>query len=205
MKVLITGCARSGTTLMIHLMKYFYSAKVILDDEKHPYDYYSHNDKDHVLIIKKPYQEINSIEHFSIHTLMNKQGWKVIWMLRDGRDVITSKVDGSFHVKQRRWVEANEDMLKNWNDCRLKVIRYEDLVNHTDKTMGVVSDFIHQSYQEDFKEFYKGMDDSKMNYGITPRPIDVNSVGNYKNYPEVIENAMNHISFVKLLNLFGYL
>lgn len=204
MKVLITGCARSGTTLMVHLMKYFYSTKVILDDEKHPYDYATYNDKDHVLVIKKPYQEFNSMQYFSINTLMNKMGWKIIWMLRDGRDVITSLVDERFHVEPNRWIEANEELLINWTNCRLHVVRYKQLVSDTRSVMNSISDFIHQSYQEGFEDFYKGMKDSKMNYGIEPRPISLSSVGNHKKYPERVEKAMHRVNFAKLLKIFGY-
>jgi len=66
MKVLISGCARSGTTILTHMMRYFYSTKVGFEDEVHPMEYASYNDSDHVLVIKKPYLESSNIGYFTL-------------------------------------------------------------------------------------------------------------------------------------------
>lgn len=202
MKVIITGCARSGTTLMVHLMRYFYSTEVILEDEKHPYDYQGLTDK--VLVIKKPYQDVNNIQHFSIYELL-KYGWKIVWMLRDGRDVISSKANGEYHCDFMRWIDSNTDYLNYWNNRAIHLVRYESLVKNPDAIMDGISDFIHQEFQADFHNFYNLMSSDKpMNSDIAPRPLDINSIGNHKNHPERVMQAMDHTDFVKLLKIFGY-
>lgn len=205
MKVIITGCARSGTTMMAHLMRFFYSTNVIIEDEAHPLDYTSYNHKDHVLVIKKPFLQSNHIEYFSLQFLL-AYGWRVIWMLRDGRDVICSKMDGeTFHVEPERWVEANQKFLKHYNSRQIIAVRYSELVRNTYEQMLRVSSFINQEFQKDFESWWKQIDTSApMNFGMTPRPISAQSIGNHKNYPDRISAALQNHDFKKLLNIFGY-
>lgn len=199
MKLLITGCARSGTTLMVHLMQYFYSCKVHIEDERHPLDFVNYNSKDHVLVIKKPYLQKTNIEYFDLRELLNS-GWRIIWMIRDGRDVVVSQ---NHHVNPSRWISTNYEMLKLASNHGILTVRYEDLCTSPVEQMDRIAGFIHQSYQENFTEFYTMMESTPMNEGITPRPIDQNSIGAYKSQPEYIKK-INNTQFSKLLNIFGY-
>lgn len=205
MKVIITGCARSGTTMLTHLMRYFYSTNVIVEDEAHPFDYGDYNHKDHVLVIKKPFLQSNHIEYFSLQELL-VSGWRVIWMLRDGRDVICSKQDGNnFHVEPERWIEANQRFLELYNSRQVMAIRYSELVRKTYQQMLRISDFINQDFQRDFDLWWQQVDTTDpMNVGIKPRPISAQSIGNYRNYPDRVAAVLQNYEFKKLLNIFGY-
>lgn len=201
MKLIITGCARSGTTVMVHLMRYFYNTKVIFQDESHPFDYERYNHKNHILVIKKPFLERDNIEYFTLQELIQK-GWHVLWMIRDGRDVISSTVDGSYHVEQDRWTFANKIFLQNCMNYQLLPIRYESLVTDHYAQMQRISNFIGQSYQDYDDWFNQVNPEDPMNYGIVPRPITAESIGNYKNHPERISNLST--DFKKLLTILGY-
>lgn len=201
MKLIVTGCARSGTTVMIHLMRYFYSTKVVVKDEAHPFDYERYNHKDHILVIKKPFLEMSNISYFSLQELLQK-GWRVLWMLRDGRDVISSTVDGNYHVDQERWISSNREFLSMCMSEQILPIRYEDLVTDHSNQMQIISTFIGQGYQDYSNWFNMVNAEDPMNYGIAPRPITADSIGNYKNHPERISNLSDR--FTKLLTIFGY-
>lgn len=199
MRLLISGCARSGTTLMIHLMRYFYSCKVIIADEQHPADFIDYNSKDHVLVIKKPYLTHDNIGYFNLERLLDS-GWRVIWMIRDGRDVIVSQ---NHHVSPERWIFTNFEMLKSIGHESILLVRYENICLNPRKEMDRIKAFVGQDYQEGFEEFYTSMQESPMNAGIVARPIDTSSIGSHQNEPEYIQNALNK-DFNKLLTLFGY-
>lgn len=204
MKVIITGCARSGTTMMIHLMRYFYSTNVIVDDEAHPFDYESYNHKDHVLVIKKPFLQRNHIGYFSIEYLI-KNGWLIIWMLRDGRDVICSRLIDQFHVEPDRWIESNSKILNYYARKQILIVRYEDLVEDTECEMLRTGTFINQEFSNNYTEWWLNVNkETPMNTGMTPRPTSTESIGNFKNYPERVELAMANTYFRKLISIFGY-
>lgn len=186
---------------MVNLMRYFYNTKVITEDEAHPFDYERYNHKDHILVIKKPFLERDNIQYFTLQELILK-GWRVLWMIRDGRDVISSKVDGNYHVEQDRWTFANKIFLKNCMSEQILPIRYESLVTDDHEQMQRIKNFIGQSYQDYSDWFNQVNPEDPMNYGITPRPITADSIGNYKNYPERISNLST--DFKKLLTILGY-
>lgn len=199
MKLIVTGCARSGTTVMVHLLRYFYSTHVVIEDEAHPLDFTNYNHKDHVLVIKKPFLEPHHIEYFTLGELIEK-GWKVMWMLRDGRDVITSTANV---VPPSRWIHANEQYLMHYNDPSVLLLRYDKLITDTENQMKRIEKFIDQKYQDDYHLFYKSMNPSDpMNYGIDPKPLYADAIGRYKNHN--IDTAMSEPKFTHLLNLFGY-
>lgn len=201
MRVLVTGCARSGTTMMIHLMRYFYSTEVIIYDESHPFDYEKHNHKDHILVIKKPFVEVSNIQYFSLKDLISK-GWLIIWMLRDGRDVISSIVSDKYHVDAERWAFANRSILPYCLHDQVLIVRYENLVTDSISAMEEVKKFIGQDYQKDYENWFNEVNDkAPMNKGIIPRPINTQSIGNYKKHPERFSDS---VDFKKLLNIFGY-
>jgi len=199
MKLLITGCARSGTTLMVHLMQYFYSTHVVIEDEAHPMDFNNYNHKDHVLVIKKPFLEKEHIEYFTLHELL-LHGWKIIWLVRDGRDVITSK--GNI-VPPSRWITSNEHYLSHHANADILLIRYESLVRDTENELRRISKFINQQFQRDWFMFYKNINQSDpMNIDMIQQPIHTEAIGRYKDYD--VDHAMNNPNFTHLLNLFGY-
>jgi len=180
-------------------MQYFYSCKVVIEDEKHPLDYVNYNSKDHVLVIKKPYLEKSHIEYFDITELLSS-GWRIIWMIRDGRDAVVSQ---NHYLNPQRWISSNYEFLKVASNDGILTVRYEYLCTNPDDQMNRISSFINQGYQDTFKYFYSQMEENPMNFGIVPRPIDKNSIGAYKKELDYI-SKISDSKFLKLLNIFGY-
>lgn len=75
---------------------------------------------------------------------------QVILMLRDGRDVACSLKarNKDFTLGVDRWVKDNLEGCKHWNDPRVKVVKYEDLVNKPQETLEVLMNFLGEDYTD---------------------------------------------------------
>jgi hypothetical protein len=199
MKILISGCARSGTTLMTHLMRYFYNTEVKIDDEHHPYKFMEFNYDPH-LVIKKPAHQISDPDYFSLN-IMLEFGWKVIWMIRDGRDVISS-LNG--HVSHDRWIDTNMQLLENTDHPNLIIVQYESLVNNPEVEMEYLSLELGIDYDSNFLDFHTQVDpESPFNKGsVDNTPITKDRIGNWNSY--LVDEAINNSNFIKLQKIFGY-
>jgi len=71
-------------------------------------------------------------------------------MLRDGRDVACSIRDrtGSLEKGIRRWVSDNTLGRPYWDHPRVRVVKYEDLVESFQSTIRGVLEFIGSEYQD---------------------------------------------------------
>lgn len=200
MKVLISGCARSGTTLLVNLMQYFDDSLCIMDDEKMPSLYYNHDEGSTLFVIKKPAHPYTSKQHFNLRKVLDH--YKVIWLIRDGRDVITSKNHlNEYHVPLERWIYTNYQYQKHSSNKNMLLIRYEDLIKTPEAVMDNIGKFLNKKYSTDFVNFYTIMDaNSQMNVGIVPRPIDSNNFGKWrdKKHNQVFIDLANN----KLKNMF---
>lgn len=128
MKIYITGCARSGTTLLRRL---FYSFKdvEIIGKEINISSFATYNSKQPVLVGKRTMNTIFS-HSISNEVLKNQlalvDGIKIINIVRDGKDVIES---GS--SLPSRWMNSIETA-KKYNDKIFATIYYELLVSRPD-------------------------------------------------------------------------
>lgn len=104
---------------------------------------------------------------------------KVVIMLRDGRDVACSIRDrtGSLIGGIQRWVTDNTAGLPYWDDPRVHVVRYEDLVAHFEATMRNVMVFLKEEYEQEIRMFHK--DEKKWYSNKLSRPPS--SFGEYHN------------------------
>ena len=82
---------------------------------------------------------------------------KFIHIVRDGRDVVTSKHPTTnketFHVSPRRWVRDVSAALACENDPDMYMIRYEDIIQRFDETMGGLYAYLGQEMPPDAREF----------------------------------------------------
>lgn len=208
MKVLVSGCSSTGTTLMINIMPYFFNSEVLLEDEVHPYNKLAYNEKGKLFVIKKPAQTKSNPDYFDPRYLL-RSGWKLIWMIRDGRDTLCSLNEkGKYHTSTKRFIEVNEMLHEVALDDNVHIIRYEALVQYPQKAINTLSLFLGAGYQKDFLSFYHRVDvASPMNIGIKSRPIDKNSIGNYKNHPDrgkKLKRSIYYKRFCKIQNMMGY-
>jgi len=133
MRIFITGCAKSGTTLLARLFSYFENVYV------HPKEINVFNSKElkakekHI-ISKRNQKTIFSQTLYDYEMgeqlyFIKKNNIKVINVVRDGRDVLPSLLN---EAKYDRWIDAIDQSIKysRYIDYQIK---YEDLVNRPDE------------------------------------------------------------------------
>lgn len=138
MKFFITGCGRSGTYLMTSLFECFENMEVVIAEMGIKKFLEIEQKKEHITSKRKArfYNE-KSVE------VAKKHDVKLINMIRDGRDVVTSKmiVDGR-HIKKRdgypywikpeRWIKEVTGSIEFQAYISME-IRYEELVSKPDE------------------------------------------------------------------------
>lgn len=179
-KILITGCARSGTSLLLLLMRYFQDSFVEAKKEIHP------------ILSKAQFLKI-------IYIIRN--GFDVLCSKRPQT--------GKYHVVDpNRWIAAIEDYLKHKDNKNICTIKYEDLVNDTEHCMSKISQFLNTPYSIDYMNFYKNTKENtpitRATHGL--KPIDIKSIDNWKNHKEYLEKKYKkRLAKINELNKkFGY-
>jgi len=135
MKIYITGCARSGTTLLRRLFYSFKGVEVI-GKEINISSFATYNSKQPILVGKRTINTIFS-NFVSNEGLQNQltliDGIKIINIVRDGKDV----VEGGYSSPSR-WMNSI-GTAKKYNDKIFATIYYELLVSHPDLIQKYIS------------------------------------------------------------------
>lgn len=140
-RVFITGCARSGTTLLNRLF-YAFSGVSVVDREITLDEYCSCNPDGNVLIAKRTPRTILSVplpenELRRQADLLSSAGIHVINLVRDGRDVVHQHRTGP-RVNVNRWIGCMLQAQQFRSSIALEV-RYEDLVAVPDRVQSRIS------------------------------------------------------------------
>jgi len=187
-KVFITGPARSGTSLLLILSKYFNNCFPHLDEEKHPLApcmWHESSQYKHT-IIKQPYGFFEEFRPaYSFQDLFNA-GWKIICLIRDPRDTLVSynkrEKNGAHWCPPKSWIRTARELIDNVGHPCLFALHYEDLVKDPVPTMNEVAQFLDVSLDQNFLNFYKDSPilENKWKTLNGFRPIDQNSIGAWK-------------------------
>lgn len=185
-KIIISGFPRAGTTMMNIIFTYFKNCETFALREKHPVHEANYKSKKKFFVIKQPmcYWE-DFPPKYTCKSLTEKYGYKVIFMVRDPRDVLVSKHNSN---KDIYWVELKyifrlcKEYLKNIHNPNVIFIRYEDFVTQPERELDRISSFIGCSYHKDFYKFFERKEAKvKENQSLgTPRKIDTFSIGNWR-------------------------
>lgn len=198
-KILITGCARSGTTLLLFLMKYLKNSQVFLDKEYMPTKIFDKKsfyfigdvDESKILVIKRPVYPKSHKNHIDFKDILSCD-FRCIFIIRDVRDILCSKHPPNkinYYVDTDRCCFTYDEIGKYKKNNDFLFIKYEDLVTKTDDILNEIGDFIGSSFVPEYKNFYNYViDDSSIKHGKQiygfgvkgSRPIDSDSVCNWK-------------------------
>lgn len=129
-RIFVVGCARSGTTLLLHLFRAFADV-VVLDREHCATDLVEHPDPRPVVAKRTP--------HCATHLAAPRSVPPELWIIdvtRDPRDVITSRLPPypGFYCGFDRWVrDITVSRALHARHERFLVVRYETLVADPDR------------------------------------------------------------------------
>jgi len=205
-KVLITGPARSGTTLLLLLSHFFINCRVCSDRERHPLEPQQSEDNVRHVIIKQPYGFYEEFRPKYLFKDLLENDWRIICIIRDPRDTLISFNEkegkiGAHWCPPKSWIRTAKELLANVWDPSLFALRYEDLVIDPDSIMSEVASFLGVGLKENFKEFYKTPLVNNWKTLNGARPIDENSIGRWKDEQhigylnEVITDEVKELAF----------
>ena len=216
-KFLITGCARSGTSLMTILMSYFKELKINPTIETPPtlfkdLDAFKTPQRNDGLIWNDFIQPKKSLIDFI------NEGVKLIVMLRDGRDVVVSRhksEPSSYWCGPKRWINSIEELLSALaldKKEMIHIVRYENLTIDFQSEMKELQKFVGLELDSNYINFHN--EHQKANQitwamnGI--RPVSPNS-GMWQmeehqiRINEVLNDNDSGYRFKELLKKTGYL
>lgn len=208
--VQVAGCARSGTTLMGNLLKCF--DDIVLPEKE-----------DEVIVAKT----LRNTPLPSNKRLGGKRAtsfnWyimrgvpsdlKIIWMIRDGRDVILSSHSGKKHyVNPTRWMNDNYRglLLKYKYPEQVIVLKFEDLILKHEETMLKLSLQLDSPLTKVWEEVMGEISPTGRYVGELRgvRPIDTSVVGTWKHRHEelkgLLSKAKTRYYFSELLTALDY-
>lgn len=181
MIIYISGCAHSGTTLLLRLFSAFEGVEVIPGEHDIEVVLGIEQILGRTTVIKRSWNDDFAGRRITQwwHTDKGKalrDEIRPLVIVRDGKDVI---IGG--HVSPLKWVVSIEHLLM-FNDQVDITIRYEDLVSNPDEIQDLVADHYGLSIKHRWSKYPnfvpKGLliqRHSQQNY--LPRPIDTNKIG----------------------------
>lgn len=229
--ILIGGCRRSGTTLLLSLLSAHpniyavphettafspgaYSETVDLNAEFCIDFLYEHFLKDET--------ELDDYDRWCEKTPMNVRfadrvlryfggGVKFLHIVRDGRDVVTSKHPNepdNYFVPPKRWIKDVMHGKRIEKDRRVLTIKYEDMVNEHMKVMREVCSFVGETFEKEKFRKYPASSQFKESsawFGRA-REIDSSSIGRWKKskHKSVVKELVSYEKAKELLSYYGY-
>lgn len=217
--VVIGGCGRSGTTLLLGLLSAHSQICAISEETwalypsvqplklfKALYKRQQQKPKSTCWCEKTPRNILNGTE---ILDFLGPQG-KFIHIVRDGRDVVTSRHPsrpGAYWVPIERWVSDVTAGLTAEDSPQMIRVYYEDLVSQPEQTIKTILNFIGLKFEEVVLQWeIAGTVQAHKAWAEGARAINTNSIGKWKSpeYQDRVSEFMNTKSAVALLARLNY-
>tara|TARA_R110002012_G_scaffold141140_5_gene298870 strand:+ start:168 stop:857 length:690 start_codon:yes stop_codon:yes gene_type:complete len=187
MPTLILSCGRTGTNMLLEVMRGSTVLQATTEYAEHKYVFRQCAQLEPLYLSKCDTHYVDSARQVS--NLMDKNpDLKILWTLRDLRDAAMSKLyrgypkqighlpadDATFDgcIKDISWmVEVYEHLQENYSD-RIMTVRMEDMVLNFDETVLAICEFVGIPFEESMRNFvdryrnaeyagYKEIDKSK--------------------------------------------
>ena len=215
--ILIGGCGRSGTTLLLSILG-AHPEILAMPDEM--YAFYPFPFRLSKLVSTIEESEKLSWTHWCEKTPKNVLAFseifeafegqvKLIHIVRDGSDVVTSRhpnADERYYIAPERWVT---DVGAGWaHREKTLLIRYEDLVNQEQATLEVVCDYLGLPFDQRMLEFesYSNVQENKAWAGGRVSKINKLSVARWQaeEHSERVAEFMTTAGAETLMSLLDY-
>ena len=181
MPTLILSCGRTGTNMLLEVMRGSSILQPTTEYAEHKYVFRQCAKLEPKYLSKCDTHYVDSLRQVS--NLMEKNpDLKILWTLRDLRDAAMSKLfrgyqkadDATFDgcIKDISWmVEIYEHLQENYSD-RIMAVRMEDMVMNFDETVHSICEFVDVPFEDSMRNFvdryrnpeyagYKEIDKSK--------------------------------------------
>ena len=124
----------------------------------------------------------------SLEMLRENPTIKVIWMLRNPLDVLTSthaNKPGEFYVEPERLIQSLELYRQFRNEPQVLTVRYEDLVSNPNAVQGKIAAAFNLNPSREFTEAHKHFPRFEENVRAmhSIRPVDAGSLDKWKKNP----------------------
>ena len=173
-KIFITGCAKSGTTLLLRMCYAFKDTDVIYREgpNGHEMDFDKfvkyQSEKKFTIGKRHPPALLSNVLLLDFQNQAGdiiREDIKVINVIRDGRDVVLSDAN---YVKPKRWIESmdqrNKVMFGNLIDLEVK---YEDLVTNPEKIQRQMEDKFGLESEHSFKDYPEYVEDWVFEWNVS--------------------------------------
>ena len=208
-RILICGCARSGNTLMLHLMGTgFENTEILYDGPGGEVMPRKEDEKEGKAIVGKFPKKAGKLEKW-----LDNEEFGAIYMMRDPRDVLVSKhflKPKRYWVPTKRWIDAAKIAEELQGKERILMVSYEELLSDPKKVQEEIASAFGLSIAIPFEKCHEHFDqDDQTNISNMngARPLDPGRIGNWKNDPakkKHIEKRLKDVELVKYMKKFGY-
>lgn len=226
--IIIGACPRSGTTLLLSILDAYPAIHAI---QRQTYAFTSWVKEKNLfipdrldrlyreLVLHKIPQQANrycektpkNIKYFDKILDYFGKNVKMIHVVRDGRDVVTSKhpkhTPNEYWVSIERWVSDVEFGLSFNVHPNFYTLRYEDLIFSFDETMKKLSEFLEEDFSIDSQSWIKKTSVIKSkHWGGSVQNLHSRSIGKWKDprHQKRIDEFMKNKDAVNLLVKLGY-
>lgn len=173
-KIFITGCAKSGTTLLLRMCYAFKDTEVLyregFDGHELPFNDFVGHESDNRFVIGKrhPPAILSNVlvpEFAEQSAAVTSHDIAIINVVRDGRDVVLS--DGNY-VKPRRWIDTvkqrDSEVFGGLIDLE---VRYEDLVRNPKKVQKQMEELFGLESEHSFTNYPEYVEDWVFEWNVS--------------------------------------
>ncbi len=229
--ILVGGCGRSGTTLLIAILGAHPSIFTIkrelgfltfwaekLGVSGGPVPYPTRLDRFHLYLLthrvdpratrwaeKSP----ANVRHLK-NIFEYYPDARFIHLIRDPRDVLTSRHPsrpGEYWVTPQRWVEDVSAGLDMKDDPRVLSIRYEDIVSNYEDSARKMLEFVGEDYVDEMENWHEHTNVQKNRaWDSSVQQVHTKSLGKWQKpeYAERVEEIMSNAKLVEMMKVLGY-
>lgn len=205
-RLLICGCARSGNTLMLHLLETgFQNVTKTIDGpggEVAPT-----KTIDGKIVVGKFPKKAGKLEKWYSDDL------GVVYMMRDPRDVLVSKhylKQAKYWVQPERWIKTANFALAAKDRDDVELVKYEDLILSPNAVQDRIAERFGLAVLRPFTECHNHFDSNdtaNISAMKGARPFDPKRIGNWKGDPDKerrVKNVMKNAELAGLMKKLGY-
>lgn len=194
-RVHIVGFKRAGTTLLQQLFRCFKDTHVATARGVHLWEYQTPANVTESTVVTK-----FSKDAYFVDKCLEVPESKIIYMIRDPRDTLTSKFNKTGERatnpdKLEHRIKILNEEESNWPSDRLGMLYYEGLVTDPNYVQNNLVQWLGLEIDIPFSEGYTRMQDDTPNQALNGvRPVDTSSIGRWKEpeYREEVEEIVSH-------------